>query len=193
MLRSQLTKVTSLDKTINLISLCHRQQLHGNAAYPKNAKAYMQKPAAEALVRVHKKLEAQGYGLMIFDAYRPWYVTHMFWNATPVDLRMFVADPSKGSRHNRGCAVDLTLYDRKTSKPIEMVSGFDEFSDRAYPDYLGGTHLQRYHRELLRNAMESGALPFTKPNGGTSISRIGTLSHRQRAIRGSRKKKPKSE
>ena len=50
----------------------------------------------------------------------------------------------------------MTLYDRKTSKPIEMVSGFDEFSDRAYPDYLGGTHLQHYHRDLLRNAMESG-------------------------------------
>jgi serine beta-lactamase-like protein LACTB len=119
------------------------------------AKAYMQKPAAEALGRVHKKLAEQGYGLLVFDAYRPWYVTKMFWDATPEKYRHFVADPSKGSRHNRGCAVDLGLYDLKTGKPVEMVSGFDEFSDRAYPDYQGGTSRQRWHRDLLRRAMES--------------------------------------
>ena len=65
-----------------------------------------------------------------------------------------MADPSQGSRHNRGCAVDLTLYDRKTGKPVEMVGGYDEMSDRSYPDYLGGTSLQRCHRDLLRRAME---------------------------------------
>ena len=53
----------------------------------------------------------QGYGLLIFDAYRPWYVTKIFWDATPPDKHQFVADPAQGSRHNRGCAVDLTLYD----------------------------------------------------------------------------------
>ena len=120
-----------------------------------SAKAFMQKPAAEALVRVHKKLHEQGYGLMVFDAYRPWAVTKMFWDATPEKQRIFVADPSKGSRHNRGCAVDLTLYDLKTGKPVEMVGGYDEMSDRSYPEYLGGTSLQRWHRELLRHAMES--------------------------------------
>ncbi|MGH7170367.1 MAG: M15 family metallopeptidase, partial [Gemmataceae bacterium] len=118
------------------------------------AKAYMQKPAAEALVRVNKKLAEQGYGLLVYDAYRPWSVTKMFWDATPDKLRLFVADPRQGSRHNRGCAVDLTLYDRKTGKPVEMVGGYDEMSDRSYPDYLGGTSLQRYHRELLRRAMQ---------------------------------------
>ena len=64
-----------------------------------------------------------------------------------------MAVQSKGSRHNRGCAVDLTLYDLKTGKPVEMVSGYDEFSDRAYPDYMGGTSAQRWHRDLLRAAM----------------------------------------
>ena len=83
--------------------------------------------------RVHKKLAEQGYGLLIHDAYRPWYVTKMFWDATPEKFRNFVADPAKGSRHNRGCAVDLTLYDLKTGKPVEMVGGYDEFSDRSYP------------------------------------------------------------
>jgi serine beta-lactamase-like protein LACTB len=78
----------------------------------------------------------------------------MFWDATPVGQKEFVADPTKGSRHNRGCAVDLTLYKLKTGKPIEMVSGYDEFSHRAYPHYAGGTSLQRWYRELLRRAMQ---------------------------------------
>jgi serine beta-lactamase-like protein LACTB len=78
----------------------------------------------------------------------------MFWDATPEKFHMFVADPSQGSRHNRGCAVDLTLDDLKTGKPVEMVSGYDEFSDRAYPNYWGGTSRQRWHREFLRRAME---------------------------------------
>src|SRR5438477_558333 len=96
----------------------------------------------------------QGYGLLIHDGYRPWYVTKMFWEATPEKNRMFVADPSKGSRHNRGCAVDLTLYDLKTGKPAQMTGGYDEFSDRSYPDYPGGTTLQRWHRDLLRRSMD---------------------------------------
>jgi CubicO group peptidase (beta-lactamase class C family)/D-alanyl-D-alanine dipeptidase len=119
-----------------------------------SAKAFMQRPAAEALVRVHKKLAKQGYGLLVYDGYRPWSVTKMFWDATPEKQRVFVADPSQGSRHNRGCAVDLTLYDRKTGQPVEMVGGYDEMSDRSYADYLGGTSLQRYHRDLLRRAMQ---------------------------------------
>jgi serine beta-lactamase-like protein LACTB len=119
-----------------------------------SAKAFMQRPAVEAVGRVQKKLAGQGYGLLIYDAYRPWHVTKMFWDATPERLRGFVADPSKGSRHNRGCAVDLGLYDLKTGKPIEMVSGYDEMTDRAFPDYPGGTSRQRWHRELLRRAME---------------------------------------
>src|SRR5262245_48074964 len=118
-----------------------------------SAKAYMQKPAAAALASVQKAVADKGYGLVIYDAYRPWFVTKMFWDATPEHLHNFVADPSKGSRHNRGCAVDQTLYDLKTGKPVEMVSGYDEFSDRAFPDYMGTTARQRWHRDLLRSAM----------------------------------------
>ncbi|HEY7327711.1 MAG TPA: serine hydrolase [Gemmataceae bacterium] len=119
-----------------------------------SVKAFMQRPAAEALMRVHRRLAEQGYGLLVYDGYRPWTVTKMFWDATPEKQRVFVADPSQGSRHNRGCAVDLTLYDRKTGQPVEMVGGYDEMSDRSYADYLGGTSLQRYHRDLLRRAMQ---------------------------------------
>lgn len=118
-----------------------------------SAKAFMQKPAADALARVQAAVKARGYGLIVYDAYRPWYVTKMFWDATPEKLHNFVADPSKGSRHNRGCAVDLGLYDLKTGKVVEMVSGYDEMTDRAFPDYPGTTSRQRWHRELLLRAM----------------------------------------
>lgn len=153
--KPELVDLATLDPTIKLdIRYATANNFLGTPLYT-SAKAYMQKPAAEALVRVHKKLADDGYGLMIFDAYRPWFVTKTFWDATPVKQHLFVADPSQGSRHNRGCAVDLTLYDRKTGKPVQMVGGFDEFSDRSYPDYLGGTSLQRYHRDLLRRAMQA--------------------------------------
>ena len=115
----------------------------------------MQRPAAEALARISDKLAEKGYGLLVHDAYRPWYVTKIFWDATPEEGKIFVADPSEGSRHNRGCAIDLTLYDRESGEPIEMVGLYDEMSERSYPHYPGGTSLQRWHRELLRDAMES--------------------------------------
>ena len=106
-------------------------------------------------MRVHKKLAERGYGLLIHDAYRPWHVTKIFWDATPPDKHQYVADPAHGSRHNRGCAVDLTLFDRSTGRAVEMPSGYDEMSERAHPDYSGGTSEQRKNRALLRSAMEA--------------------------------------
>ncbi len=151
--KPDLMEVVALDPTIKLdIRYATTNNFLGTPLYT-SAKAYLQRPAAEAVVRVHRKLKEQGYGLLIHDAYRPWHVTKMFWDATPEKLRLFVADPAQGSRHNRGCAVDLTLYDLKTGKVVEMVSGFDEFSDRSYPEYPGGTSRQRWHRDLLRRAM----------------------------------------
>jgi D-alanyl-D-alanine dipeptidase len=120
----------------------------------EEARAFLQKPAAEALVRVSNELHAKGLGLLIHDGYRPWYVTKMFWDATPADKHQFVADPSQGSHHNRGCAVDLTLYDLKTGKELPMPSAYDEMSERAYPNYKGGTEEERHNRETLREAME---------------------------------------
>ena len=79
----------------------------------------------------------------------------MFWDATPDSLKIFVADPAVGSHHNRGCAVDLTLYDLRSGEPVPMVGGYDEFSPRSFADYPGGTSLQRWDRALLRRAMEA--------------------------------------
>ncbi len=153
--KSELVDLTTLDPTIKLDIRYATTNNFLSTPFYRSARAFLQRPAAEALLRVHRGLEKQGYGLLIHDGYRPWSVTKMFWDATPPSLHIFVADPQQGSRHNRGCAVDLTLYDRKTGKPIEMVGGYDEMSDRSYPDYLGGTSLQRYHRDLLRRAMEA--------------------------------------
>jgi D-alanyl-D-alanine dipeptidase len=119
-----------------------------------SARAFLQRPAAEALLAAQRDLVQQGYGLLIFDAYRPWYVTKMFWDATPPDKHQFVADPSQGSRHNRGCAVDLSIYDLATGREIPMTGVYDEMSERSYPTYSGGTPEQRAHRDLLRAAME---------------------------------------
>ncbi|MBL9080033.1 MAG: serine hydrolase [Planctomycetes bacterium] len=125
----------------------------GTAVYPATARARLQRPAAEALARVQQALAADGLGLLVFDAYRPWSVTRLFWDAVPAHLHHFVADPAEGSRHNRGCAVDLTLCDLATGEPVAMPSGFDEFTPRAYADWPGGTSEQRWFRERLRRAM----------------------------------------
>jgi serine beta-lactamase-like protein LACTB len=153
--KTDLADLATLDKAIKFDIRYASTNNFMSMVFYDQPKAFLQRPAAEALLRAHQNLKQLGYGLLIHDSYRPWYVTKMFWEATPADKRMFVANPSNGSRHNRGCAVDLTLYDLQTGKPIQMVSGYDEFSERAYPDYMGGTSWQRWHRELLRAAMEA--------------------------------------
>ena len=153
--KPELVELTTLDPAIHLdIRYATTNDFLGTPVYTQ-ARAFLQRPAAEALVRALHKLQPLGYGLLIHDAYRPWYVTKIFWDATPPEGKIFVADPSQGSRHNRGCAADLTLYDLASGKPIEMPGTYDEMSPRSFPDYPGGTSLQRWHRDLLRRAMES--------------------------------------
>ncbi len=152
---SDLVEVVMLDSTIHLdIRYATTRNFLSTPLYSQ-ARAFLQRPAAEAVVRVHRALRAQGYGLLIHDAYRPWYITKVFWDATPPSQHDFVADPAHGSRHNRGCAVDLTLFDLRTGKPVPMPSLYDEFSPRANPDYTGGSAEQRRMRDFLRTAMEA--------------------------------------
>jgi D-alanyl-D-alanine dipeptidase len=79
----------------------------------------------------------------------------MFWDATPESAHIFVANPADGSRHNRGCAVDLTLYRLSTGEPVTMTGRYDEMSLRSYADFAGGTSAERALRDLLRQAMEA--------------------------------------
>lgn len=153
-LPSDLVDVRSLDKSLALdVRYATSANFLATPVYGK-AQVRLQRDAALALVRAHRALKAAGYGLMLHDGYRPWFVTWVFWNATPEASRVFVADPAQGSRHNRGCAIDLTLFDLKTKKAVEMTGGYDEMSPRSYPDYGGGTSRQRALRDLLRQAME---------------------------------------
>ena len=153
--RPNLVDLSKLDPNIMLdIRYATTNNFMGEVFYQQPL-AFMQRPAAEALLRAHRSLKNLGYGLLIHDAYRPWHVTKMFFDATPEKQKIFVANPANGSRHNRGCAVDLTLYDLTTGDTVPMVGGYDEFSERSYPNYPGGTSRQRWHRELLRAAMET--------------------------------------
>jgi D-alanyl-D-alanine dipeptidase len=153
-LKPNLVELVKLDPTIKLdIRYATTNNFLGTRVYTQ-ARAFLQRPAAEALLRAHRELKAQGYGLIIHDGYRPWYVTKIFWDATPDDKKIFVADPAEGSRHNRGCAVDLSLYDLKTGEEVKMPGGYDEMTDRAFADYAGGTADERARRGLLRQAME---------------------------------------
>jgi zinc D-Ala-D-Ala dipeptidase len=158
-----LVELIKLDPTIKLdIRYATANNFLGRPVY-NEARAFLQRPAAEALRRAHRALRKQGYGLIIHDGYRPWSVTRMFWDATPEDKKIFVADPAKGSRHNRGCAVDLSMVDLKTGKVVEMPSAYDEMSERAHINYQGGTSEARRLRDLLRAAMEGEGFAVYEP------------------------------
>jgi D-alanyl-D-alanine dipeptidase len=153
--KAELVELTTMDPAFHLdIRYAQANNFLSTPLYTQ-ARALLQRPAAEALLRVSRKLRPLGYGLLIHDAYRPWYITKLFWDATPPEDHNFVADPQKGSKHNRGCAVDLTLYDLASGNVIEMPGLYDEMSPRSFPTFPGGTSLQRWHRDLLRRAMES--------------------------------------
>ena len=149
-----LVDLSQLDKHLKFdIRYAGTNNFMGKALYPA-ARALLQKPAAESLLRAQQRLLKQGYGLLVFDAYRPWSVTREMWDMHP-HYRDYLADPLKGSRHNRGCAIDLTLYDLNSGKPVEMPSDYDEFTERAHPDYQGGSAASRQARDTLRAAMEA--------------------------------------
>jgi D-alanyl-D-alanine dipeptidase len=154
-LDSDLVDVASLDPAIRLdIRYAGTNNFMGEVFY-SSPRALLQRPAAEGVARANAWLLERGYGLLLHDGYRPWYVTKMFWDATPESLKIFVADPASGSRHNRGCAIDLTLYDLSTGEPVIMPGGYDEMSPRSFADYPGGTTRQRWLRDLLREALEA--------------------------------------
>ncbi len=152
---ADLIELTKLSKSIKLdIRYATADNFVGRAVYPE-ARAFLQRPAAEALIHVHKKLKDRKLGIVVYDAYRPWSITKLFWEVVRAEQRKFVADPAKGSKHNRGCAIDIGIYDRRTGLAIPMPSGYDEFTERASPNYTGGTPEERDNRDLLRKLMEA--------------------------------------
>jgi D-alanyl-D-alanine dipeptidase len=120
------------------------------------ARCLLRRPTAERLQRVERALAP--LHLVLYDCFRPLSVQRRFWQLVP-DER-YVADPRQGSRHNRGAAVDLGLLDEK-GKPLDMGSGFDDFTERSHRDFAGLTGAQRAHRAALDAAMtREGFVPL---------------------------------
>lgn len=113
---------------------------------------YARRAMALRLAVAQQRLNALGLQLKIFDAYRPLSVQRLMWSLVP-DER-YVANPEKGSRHNRGAAVDLTICDA-AGKELDMGSGYDEFTERAHMNYGGCTPGQRHNRTLLHDVMKA--------------------------------------
>jgi D-alanyl-D-alanine dipeptidase len=160
---ADLVEVAALDPGIRLDVRYATPNNFMHRVLYSQARVFLQRPAAKALVRAHRALRAHGYGLLLFDGYRPWRVTRMMWDGTPPAQRDFVANPAKGSKHNRGCAIDLSLYHLDSGSEAEMPSAYDEFSPRADPGFTGGTAEQRARRDLLRRTMEKEGF-FVEPN-----------------------------
>ncbi|MGL5206656.1 MAG: M15 family metallopeptidase [Acidaminococcaceae bacterium] len=121
----------------------------------ESSKAYLNKNAADALGRVSEKLSDYGFGIVIWDAYRPWKVSKLAYEALPKEHKSLLPLPDKGSSHNTGNAVDVSLYNLKTGEVIQMISDFDEPSPRQYGDFAGGTSLERWERDLLQQIMST--------------------------------------
>lgn len=148
-------EITRLDPTIRLdIRYATANNFTGRQLYAE-ARAFLVDAAATALVQAHKAAQLRGFGLTIYDAYRPLRVTKALWDATPPGpKRNYVANPKKGSKHNRGCAVDLTLHHLADGAEAAMPSGYDEFSPRAHRDFMDASDDALKHRALLERLME---------------------------------------
>jgi len=161
----------------------------GSPVYAQ-ARAFLQRPAADALLRALRRLQPLGYGLLVHDGYRPCMLRKFSGMRLRTAEKYFVADPAQGSRHNRGCAVDLTLYDLKTNEPVEMTGLFDEMSPRSFPDYSGGTSLQRLASRLA--PLGHGSRRVHRFRSGVVALRLQGLArirHQQHPIRKTRRLK----
>jgi zinc D-Ala-D-Ala dipeptidase len=152
-----LVDITTIDPTIRLdLRYATRDNFTGVVIYPA-ARCLLRRDAAERLARVQHRLQADGFGLLVWDCYRPLAVQERFWALMPDEL--YVARPLRqngrpaaGSKHNRGAAVDVTLVDA-TGRPLEMPTGFDDFSERAHRDAANVKPAARANAALLESAM----------------------------------------
>lgn len=128
-----LVEVVKINPNIRLdIKYATTTNFTGKILYP-SARCYLRSAVAQKLDKVQKELEAQGLGLKVFDGYRPRSVQYKMWEVCPDDR--YVADPAKGSKHNRGSAVDCTLIDSKTGQELEMPSAYDDLTEKAHRNY----------------------------------------------------------
>ncbi|WP_397576594.1 D-alanyl-D-alanine dipeptidase [Sphingorhabdus sp.] len=152
----RLIELVTLDPAIKLdMRYATANNFTGRVLYDE-ARAFLAAPAAQAVARASKAAQADGFGLTIYDAYRPWRITKKLWDATPAGPKKeYVANPKRGSKHNRGCAVDLTLHDLRTGQLVEMPTEFDDFSEKAHRDYMDATPAALANRARLQGYLEA--------------------------------------
>lgn len=150
------TRLVEIKKYVPDIALDIRYATTNNFMHRQmyaQAKAFARLTVVLALKQVEADLKKRGLGLKIYDAYRPYAVTVKFYEMAR-DTN-FVADPRKGSKHNRGCAIDLTLIDLKTGRELDMPTGFDSFSKKASANYTPLPKREYANRELLKSVMQA--------------------------------------
>ncbi|OIR00727.1 D-alanyl-D-alanine dipeptidase [mine drainage metagenome] len=165
--------LSALDSNKRMIDLCARIKdiqidlryasvnnfMHRKMYPSKTNFSFLRLPVANALHLVQEKLKQKGLGLKIFDAYRPYDVTKKFWEL--VHDERYVANPAKGSGHNRGIAVDLTIIDLQTKQELNMGTGFDNFSDSAHQSFINFPQQVLDNRKLLKQTMQQfGFIPL---------------------------------
>lgn len=129
-----------------------KENFTGEKLYPSAAIAFLRMPAAKALMKVQQQLAMQGLALKVWDAYRPHRATRRMWSI--IQDERYVANPAKGSGHNRGLAIDITLVDLKTGFMLDMGTAFDHFSDTAHHDFKKLPSDVLKHRSTLKTIME---------------------------------------
>lgn len=123
-------------------------------ALTDDQRAILDADAAQALAQAQQYLKPYGYGILVWEAYRPWSVSKLAYDALPADKKSMLPAPEVGFSHNTGRSIDVSLYLLATGENAGMISGFDEPSVRQYASFAGGTTLERYRRDLLRSAMQ---------------------------------------
>jgi D-alanyl-D-alanine dipeptidase len=131
---------------------CTEENFTQSKLYDTSYSLYLAENAAKLLALVQDSLQKTGLDLLIFDGYRPYTVTKLMWKLVP-DER-YTANPAKGSGHNRGIAIDLTLIDMKSGMELEMPTGYDNFSDSAHHDFMKISPPAKQNRDLLKGVME---------------------------------------
>lgn len=123
-------------------------------ALTDDQRAFLDANAAQALAQAQQYLKPYGYGILVWEAYRPWSVSKLAYDALPADKKSMLPAPEAGFSHNTGRSIDVSLYLLATGENAGMISGFDEPSVRQYASFAGGTTLERYRRDLLRSVMQ---------------------------------------
>jgi len=152
--QDSLKRLLDIQKTVPGIILDIRYATDNNFTHKKvytSARAFARLKVARALAGVQRELAKQGLGLKVYDAYRPYAATLLFWDI--IQDTAYVASPAGGSRHNRGCAVDVSLVELKTGKELEMPTPFDDFSKKAGAGYQDIPEKARQNRQLLIGIM----------------------------------------